>query len=195
MKKYLTHTPYTLRIDRWTNDIAFVIDQLQNKKQLTNNNVFSRVDLKNIGAMGHSAGGAASAVASAADQRIKAAINLDGSQWGSLMDSTIAQPFLWVTADKDPIASAMDIDAFIYEQTAKQLHHINVAHATHTNFYDLALWFNHPAIMQTGSIDPQKMLSMVNRCTLAFSDQYLKHKPQTLPKTVNSFDELTLESE
>jgi len=193
IKKYLAHVPYTSRIDLWAKDIKFVIDELQHNAQLPDEPLFSKINPNKIGVMGHSVGGAASALACALDGRVKAGINLDGSQWGSLMDTVISQPFLWVTAEKDPVVSGMDADAFIYKTTVENdFYHLEVAHATHANFYDLSLWANHPAITQTGTIDGHKMIAMINDCTQAFFDHYLKQKPLRLHNLPEKFKELTL---
>jgi len=193
VEKYLKYVPYTQRIDRWAKDIKFVIDELQNNTHLSDAPLFSKISPDKIGVMGHSVGGAASALACALDGRVKAGINLDGSQWGSLMGNKINQPFLWMTAEKDPVVSGMDADAFIYKTTVENdFYHLSVAHATHTNFYDLSLWANHPAITQTGTIEGHKVIGMINDCTQAFFDYYLKQKPLRLHHLPEKYNELTL---
>ena len=192
VSQYLTQTPYTARVDFWVKDVSFVIDQLKNKGQQFDKPFFSRIDLNNIGVMGHSVGGATSAVACAIDSRIKAGINLDGSQWGSIMSHTITQPFLWITAEKDMTASSLDIDSFIYDQVSKgDFHHLSIEHATHANFYDLSLWSNYSPFTQTGSINGHKMIEIVNRCSLDFFDKYLKRKSVMIDHLTEEFDELT----
>lgn len=192
-KKYLELMPYTPRVDHWADDIQFVIDQLQSKNQLPDQLLFNKLNLDKIGVIGHSVGGAASAVACAYDPRIKAGINLDGSQWGSLMDTVLTQPFLWMTVDKDPDNSVLDLDAFIYENTSKnEFYHLNIAQATHANFSDLSLWANHPSITQTGAIDGHRMITIVNDCTLAFFDKFLKNEPLDVEGLAEHFHEINL---
>lgn len=191
--QYLEQVPYTPRADDWARDIGFVIDQLNNKALRQSHPFLSSLDPGSIGAIGHSLGGAASAVACAKDYRIRAGVNLDGSQWGTLMNDTITQPFLWMTAPKDPQESSMDIDTFIYEQvTANDFYHLDVAGATHTNFSDVALWTTFPSLVQAGSIDPYRMIKITNNCILTFFDRFLKQKPVTLESQVDTFGEVTL---
>jgi len=192
VSQYLSHIPYTARVDNWTQDVSFVIDQLQSKLQLPNRPLFNRVDINNIGAMGHSLGGATSTVACARDSRIRAGINMDGSQWGSLMGDTITQPFLWITAEQDLATSAVDLDAFIYNQVSVgDFYHLSVAQATHSNFYDLSLWSKYTPLTQTGTIDGHKMVEITNRCSVAFFDKYLKDKPVVIEDLTKEFNKLS----
>ena len=193
-EKYLSEVPYTSHVDHWVSDVSFIIDQLQYKEQLREVDWLDQLNVDQIGVMGHSLGGATSAVACATDRRIKAAINLDGSQWGSLMRHSITQPFLWITAEKDVKESAMDLDAFIYEQvTQGNLFHIGVTGATHTNFYDIALWSNYAPLIQTGSINAHRLIGLVNECTRSFFDEHLKNKPATIRKVTGNARELVWE--
>lgn len=192
VKQYLFHVPYTARVDNWTTDVSFVIDQLQSRQQLPDHSLFSKIDIDNIGAMGHSVGGATSAVACATDNRIKAGINLDGSQWGSLMNNTIAQPFLWITADVNLPSSTIEIDSFIYNQVSEgDFYHLSVAQATHSNFYDLSLWSKYAPLTQTGAIDGHKMIEITNRCSVAFFDKHLKGKSVVIEDLAKEFYELS----
>ena len=190
--QYLIQMPYTARVDSWAADVSFVIDQLKNKGHQFDKPFFSKMDLDHIGAMGHSVGGATSAVASAMDSRIKAGINLDGSQWGSLLGHTVMQPFLWITAEKDSADSSLDLDSFIYDQVSKgSFHHLSIAQATHANFNDLSLWSNYAPLTQTGSIDGHRMIEIVNQCSLNFFNKYLKEESLAINDLTEEFDELT----
>lgn len=67
----------------WTEDISFVITQMESMNLGTYTDAFQgRIDTGKIGALGHSFGGGAAYTALYADERIKAAINLDGSVYG-----------------------------------------------------------------------------------------------------------------
>ena len=195
VNQYLNQTPYTARVDSWAKDVSFVIDQLQSKGKQFDQPFFSKVDSDNIGAMGHSVGGATSAAACAVDKRVKVGINLDGSQWGSLMGHTVAQPFLWITAEKDAAASSADIDSWIYGQVSKgDFYHLSLAQAAHANFCDLSLWSNYAPLTHTGSINGHRMINIVNRCSLDFFDKYLKGKPIVISNLTKEFGELTSEN-
>ncbi|WP_370947013.1 alpha/beta hydrolase family protein [Amycolatopsis sp. cg5] len=63
--------PWPAGIESRAGDVSFVLDSLLGQRS-------PHIDRERIGMAGHSAGGAAAALAMAADRRIKAAIDLDG---------------------------------------------------------------------------------------------------------------------
>ena len=70
---------YPKTIQLWSDDIQFVIDELEDMNRLlTNKKISGRIDLEKISLIGFSMGGMASMEASINDPRIKAVINLDG---------------------------------------------------------------------------------------------------------------------
>ena len=80
----------------WAQDISFVADQLEKLEKTFKN----RLDLQNLGMLGHSFGGQAATIACASDARFKACANLDGMAQGSvfLPDASgkiLKQPFLF----------------------------------------------------------------------------------------------------
>jgi hypothetical protein len=90
-------------------DIRFVIDQLgRYDKVLTLHAPFAgHLDLNRVGALGHSAGGEAAALACQTDDRIRACLNEDGVQnnlpFHRQSDgSTMKQPFLYFTRHRKP---------------------------------------------------------------------------------------------
>lgn len=77
-------------------DISFLIDQLQNcsiRNQLFHD-IASMRSLDRILMMGHSLGGATAAAAMLADQRIVAAVNLDGTMFGDVLNDGLSSPFM-----------------------------------------------------------------------------------------------------
>jgi dienelactone hydrolase len=84
----------------WVADQRFVLDQLAAWNE-DHTVLRGHLDLERVGAFGHSLGGAAAAQAAHVDNRIDAAINMDGSMFGSI--TTDAQgsrtPFLLMQAE------------------------------------------------------------------------------------------------
>jgi pimeloyl-ACP methyl ester carboxylesterase len=82
----------------WAGDQRFVLDQLaawnERHAQLR-----GRLDLQRVGAFGHSLGGAAAAQAAYDDDRIDAAINMDGTMFGSVATEGSRVPFLLIEAE------------------------------------------------------------------------------------------------
>jgi hypothetical protein len=68
----------------WANDLRFVLDQIERLNRDPNSIFDHQLDLKKIGAFGHSFGGAAAILAALQDTRILAVLNLDGSPFGVL---------------------------------------------------------------------------------------------------------------
>lgn len=80
----------------WARDISFVADQLEKLEKPFKN----RLDLQNLGVLGHSFGGQALTIACASDTRFKACANLDGMAQGSVFlpnaeGKILKQPFLF----------------------------------------------------------------------------------------------------
>jgi hypothetical protein len=83
----------------WADDLRFMLDEIE-KLDRGSQGVFShRLDLRRIGAFGHSFGGAASISAGTQDQRIKAVLNLDGSPFGVLSKQVLRKPFMVIKHD------------------------------------------------------------------------------------------------
>jgi dienelactone hydrolase len=82
----------------WAADQRFLLDRLavwnEQHAQLR-----GRLDLERAGAIGHSLGGAAAAQAAYEDERIDAAINLDGAMFGSVTTEGLRAPFLLLVGE------------------------------------------------------------------------------------------------
>lgn len=81
-------------------DVEFVLDQLQSPLA-SPKDFFYSLDHNSIFITGHSLGGASAAVAMAADPRIKAAANIDGTLYGQLPRPNGTHPFLLIESSKD----------------------------------------------------------------------------------------------
>ena len=80
----------------WARDISFVANQLEKLEKPFKN----RLDLENLGVVGHSFGGQALTIACASDARFKACANLDGMAQGNVVlpdeaGKYLKQPFLF----------------------------------------------------------------------------------------------------
>ena len=82
----------------WAADQRFVLDQLATWNA-QHPQLRDRLDLQRIGVFGHSLGGAAAAGAARLDERIDAAINLDGGMFGAVSTEGSRVPFLLVNAE------------------------------------------------------------------------------------------------
>lgn len=74
-------------------DMRLVLDQLESSPWR------DQLDLKHVAAAGHSFGGAASLAAMAADARIQAGINIDGTPYGDLPQAHLRGPAMLLRSD------------------------------------------------------------------------------------------------
>lgn len=81
----------------WSDDQLFALNQLQNINFDNESVIFGRLDQR-IGTMGHSYGGAAAYYSAWQDDRVLAAINLDGTIFNS-EEKNINQPFIYMQND------------------------------------------------------------------------------------------------
>jgi predicted dienelactone hydrolase len=84
-------------IDIRTADSSFVLDQLGHLAQVAPASpLVGRLDLRHVGFVGHSVGGATAVQVLASDSRFKVGVNLDGKLFGTERTAQLRQPFLWI---------------------------------------------------------------------------------------------------
>lgn len=191
--------------EEWTKDILYTIDQFELFNSGELNSFFTgRIDMSNIGTMGHSFGGAA-AYDSCYDDRIKAGINEDGTLYGYKDKEYLTKPFLFIYSEQamlvhnmaSPVYNATDIDLenmgvsrTEYEAAQEDLimenkqieataqsggYILHIGDTTHYNFTDLQLIS--PLLRVSGllgKIEGRRASYIVNQYALDFFDKYLK---------------------
>ncbi|PKD17686.1 hypothetical protein APR41_05615 [Salegentibacter salinarum] len=177
-------------IKRWSKDISSVIDHLENEKSFLflKNHIIN----SNIGVFGHSHGGAAAGQVLLEDKRVKAAINMDGTQWGTMVNSTLNKPFAYISSDWLKEQPNFNKHAFRNKSNA-DFYNIKIENSGHSNFMDIPLMVNFSAINEEGSIEPFKAYKITNSLILNFFDKYLLNKSIDILK--NEFTGITIESE
>lgn len=86
------------RVDLWRKDTVALINEIERINSDINSLLFSKMDVKSIGAFGNSFGGAVSIDTALVDKRIAASVNLDGFQLGGkLFDNKLETPGLYLT--------------------------------------------------------------------------------------------------
>lgn len=130
-----------------TADVRFVIDQLARPETLSPRLRGGRIDALKVAVIGHSFGGAASAMALSEDPRVVAAANIDGTPYGDLPDRRLTRPFLLLQSD---YAETHHGDLFI-NGNGKLLAHMTapgfryeIKHANHYSFTDAPFFFAPP---------------------------------------------------
>ncbi|MDN5214364.1 hypothetical protein QQ020_19955 [Fulvivirgaceae bacterium BMA12] len=163
------------RIKYWVADAKFLIDHIHDANFYPA--LKDKMDLKNLGMLGHSFGGALATEMLMADERVKVAINLDGGQYGAVLDSTVNKPFMYIQADRGP--EAYDPNPVVYEKIVRHdFYDLKLIGATHSNFYEVALWSRLKSLSSAGDIDAGQCIRISNQGILLFLDHYLKGHDQ-----------------
>lgn len=171
----------TTMVKRWTKDMVYTIDQLEDWNR--NGFLKGRLDLTKIGVFGHSRGGGAAGQVTIKDTRVKAAVNIDGVQWGEMMDTLYHKPFLYIAADWP--AEHQDINAHVYKhKSTDYFYESKIRTAAHPNFMDIPFMVSVKRLAQTGTIDAELGIKITNDLIISFFDRHLKGDQTSNPKQV-----------
>lgn len=177
----------THMVKRWTKDMMYTIDQLEDWN--TNGFLKNRMDLDKIGVFGHSRGGGAAGQVALKDHRIKAAANIDGIQWGEMMDTIYHQPFLYISADWP--AEHQDINAHVYKhKSTDYFYESKIQTTAHPNFMDIPFMIPIKGLAQTGDIDPELGIKITNDLILSFFNKHIKNDKNAEPEKIATTHEL-----
>jgi predicted dienelactone hydrolase len=157
----------------WADDISFTIDQLAEIN--TDQGFFhEKLDLKRLGVLGVSFGGAASIQACIQDERVKAAVSVDCIQFGDFLVKDPHQPMMMISSDQWKGLNNLFLDI---KQNPLFLVHVNGTR--HQNFSDLYLWGTMLKQM-LGTIDGARCQNIQNLYIRAFFDKYLNDTDSTI---------------
>jgi predicted dienelactone hydrolase len=178
----------TKLIAAWTADIGFVLDQLQRLNAADSAGKFTgRLDLTRVGVFGHSFGGAQAAQFCHEDARCTAAIDVDGAPFGSVIETGLQQPFMFLFSDLGDFSSAGEVSQIrtdvqsIYDRVPPDRRlRVSIRGANHFTLSDdgallksgLVRWVLH-ASGKLG-IDGPRQLAVTAFCVRSFFDAYLK---------------------
>lgn len=185
----------------WQQDFIHVADRLESGDlPEAAQALLPLVDMQRLGAYGMSFG-ASGPAAAFHDDRFKAAIDLDGGMFDSaLFDVESDFPILVLHGDSTLVMPGQEIlpwSAFLFEKFANAGQRANVFRlevdgAAHVAFTDLSLLPKslrtaHPTVDgMLGSIDGQRMVSIMNDFTLAFFDHYLSGQGASLDEALRA---------
>jgi hypothetical protein len=194
----------------WVADIQFVLDQLEGLNQ-EDGLLGGHLDMDQIGLIGHSFGGSASAQTAYLDNRIGAVVDMDSHLDGEVAFEGLSQPYLFmeeayqeyedpnkVPGDEQLTAMGITRDD-LFNNILVRVNHINLLEASsagyrlrlegaqHLTFAtDLHVFAPHfPSRInqgQVGTIEGEHALQIIEEFTVAFFDQYLKDEESPLLK-------------
>jgi pimeloyl-ACP methyl ester carboxylesterase len=169
-------------VNIWAQDNSFIIDQLELLNQ--EGALFSEaLDLDRIGVYGHSFGGATAGQLSLTDPRIKAGVNLDGFQYGDMVNRPLGTPFMFINAEhaseNRPDPDTTGVFKPFYARAENDVFILFIEGTEHNNFTDMVL---NGKQLPTGenSITPLRGLRITNDFLLAFFGEYLKDESSLL---------------
>ena len=152
-----------------TRDIRFVLDELARLNQ-QDTLLRGRLDLGQIGIFGHSFGGAVTADACAADNRIRAGFSLDGGGHTNLLSLEVHQPFfISIGDDSNPIMIPNRV-AFraLFDRLTQPAYWLPLRNAAHLDFVESPWFVTSPDPVQT------RTATIMRRYVLSFFINYLK---------------------
>ena len=184
-------TTYFVRdmVERWAQDMVDVVNKLDD----WNNSGFfkGKLDISNVGAFGHSRGGGTAGEALLIDDRIKAVANIDGVQWGQMVDTVFQKPFLFLSADWPEEHEDLNQHAYINKSTSV-FYQGTVLQSGHSNFMDIPFMIRVQGLSQAGNIDPYLSMEITTKVVTSFFDKHLKQKDIDLNDVGAKYDMLEL---
>jgi predicted dienelactone hydrolase len=171
----------------WTADIAFVLDRLERLNTFDVSGKFTgRLDMERVGVFGHSFGGATAAQFCHDDPRCKAAIDVDGQPFGSVVQAGLRQPFMFILSDQiqatDPETRQIlaNIQSIFDRLPADTRHRIVIRGANHFLFSDDGALLKSQIVLGVlrmfgvVGIEGRRQLAVTTYAVDAFFDRYLK---------------------
>mgnify|MGYP006425327905 FL=1 len=174
---------------RWSKDISSVIDKLKTWNE--SSFIANHLDTNKIGAFGHSQGASAVGQSLLEDDRIIAGVNIDGVQWGNMVDSTLNKPFLNISSDwKHPHPN---FNKYAFRNgSSVAFYDAKIYNSGHANFMDIPLIVNLQFINESGTINPNRAYKITTDAVLQFFDMYLLDKPTNLIDLKTKYSEFEI---
>ncbi|ELS53849.1 putative Platelet-activating factor acetylhydrolase, plasma/intracellular isoform II [Streptomyces viridochromogenes Tue57] len=158
-------------------DVSFVLDRLTGRHPAWRH---ARViDAKRIGMAGHSIGGNAALTTMAADARVRAGVNMDGTFFAQVPPAGLdGRPFLMVGAENRPPRDTSWDEAWARLDGWKGW--LSFAGTDHGSFTDVPLLAELVGIPDTATMPYLRSQVLTRAYVAAFFDQHLKGVPQPL---------------
>jgi predicted dienelactone hydrolase len=181
-----------------TADVRFVLNSLERLDRSDPAGLLTgRLDLSRVGVFGHSFGGAVAAEACRVDPRFRVAIDYDGCLFGGAAREGVPRPFL-VLSDGNPSPTPVPDAAppekrrrfRFLDQDVRDIHRsietyggylLALRGASHANYCDTPLFLPIRRMSEAGSIPCRRAFEIINDCTVAFFDEFVKGEGRAFP--------------
>lgn len=141
---------FTQLVAVWADDVQFVLHQLA----VVHDSVTDRLDLRQVGMLGHSLGGATAAEACRREVTCQGAVDLDGTPYEMVVQTGVPHPLLLIVGEQnqDPqwVSEYRDIEA-LYQHSARTSYLLLVHGMRHDNFLDVSMGFS-PILRLAGGV-------------------------------------------
>ncbi len=178
----------TALVNVWAADTRFVVNRLESLNAEPGR-FDGRLDLKKLGALGHSLGGTTAVEFCNLNQRCLATADLDGMIFGSVLTVGLEQPVLMLRSEPVPESTAWTSardENFqkVFDTSIKDAYLLLLRGARYWNFSDFPVlspvlpWVKDSPVI--GSIDPARGLKITDDYLTAFFDTYVKGEKSPL---------------
>jgi predicted dienelactone hydrolase len=179
-------------VQAWSADLSFALDQLEQLDASDPSGRFlGRLDMQRVGVFGHSLGGAMALQFCHDDSRCKAGIDVDGAPLGSVLQTGVHQPFMFLMADhghggeSDAEVRQVGSDVHsIYDRLPRdEREFIIIRGANHFLFSDDGAMLKSPLVMRAMRtvgivrIEGRRQIAVTAHYINTFFDVYLKGEP------------------
>lgn len=177
-------------VNVWIADVKFVLDKLQQLNAGDPTGRFkSKLDMEEVGIVGHSLGGATAAQFCDDDARCKAGIDIDGMPFGRVIQEGLHQPFFFIMSDHSRESGSEgrnvqnNIESIYNKLPEGERWQVTIIGANHFSFSDQMLTKNSiflAFLRRLGVLSPldkRRGLAITSACIHTFFDVYLKGVP------------------
>ncbi len=163
----------------WANDTKMVIEKLKGLN-ITDVNLKESFDFKNIGVFGHSVGGATAGQLAFENNQIKAGINLDGFQFGDLINNKLKVPFMFVSSNQEGNRYLRALT--FMDKSETDSYQVAIKGFSHSSFTDLEYFLQ----------ENSRMIELQRELIREFFDKFLKNTTTDLMALEKKYPELTI---
>jgi len=160
-----------------TADMRYAVSEFERMNSGERESPFQgRLGMSRLGVFGHSGGGAVAGQCCVSDPRFKAGVNMDGFQFGDVIDNEVYQPFMFMYSEQFADSNAAMMNSFkneVYAMTVKGSSHMDFS----DNPYVLPIT---KRMGMSGKIPARRMAHIINSYLLAFFGKHLKDQEAPL---------------
>nr|WP_279538043.1 alpha/beta fold hydrolase [Paenibacillus turpanensis] len=163
-------------LNYWVQDISFIIDELEGINLASGHPLSGKLNLQQIGVVGHSFGGSTALHALLADPRIDSAISMDSPSYGAMdQGMKLTKPFLIMDASESDWDT--NVKKNIFEQSSADGYMMTLQGADHDSFTNYPL---ESPLFASLFINKYKAHRLINDYSLAFLNRHLLGKEEDL---------------